>query len=74
MAKFKQEVIDLIKTDPDLFAVVAKEMGVKAVSLAPMLDRNGATLNQYNVVVAVAGYLKRDAQDLLEEETEVKAG
>ena len=73
MAKFKQEVLNAIKSDPDLFAAVAKEMGVKPWSLGPMIDRNGATLNQYSVVAVVAAHLGKDAQELLEEDAEKEA-
>ncbi len=73
MAKFKQEVLEKIKADADLFAVVAKEMGIKPTSLAAVLDRNGSTLNQYSVVKCVSAYLKSDPEELLEvEESEVK--
>lgn len=72
MAKFKQEVLAKIKSDPDLFAVVATKMKVKPVSLASMIDRNGNALNQYGVVKVVADYLKKDPAELLEEESEVK--
>jgi hypothetical protein len=67
MAKFKQEVLEVIKTDPDLFGKVAKEMGIKPTSLAQNIDRNGNTLNQYSVVALVADHLGKNPQDLVEE-------
>lgn len=70
MAKFKKEVLDCIKADPDLFSLVAKEMDIKPTSMIQTIDRNSTTLNQYSVVKAVADYLKKDPSDLVEEETE----
>lgn len=69
MAKvFKAEVLDEIKSDPELFALVAKEMEVKPVSLVQIIYRNGNNINQYSIVKLVADYLGRIPEDLLEEE------
>ncbi len=69
MAKFKQTILDKIKADANLFACVATAMGIKPTTLASTIDRNGHSLNQYNVVVAVSGYLNQDASELLEADT-----
>lgn len=68
MAKFKQEVLNKIKSDPDLFAAVAKGMGIKPLSLAANIDRNGSTLNQYSIVTLIADYLGKNPEELLEED------
>lgn len=68
MAKFKQEVIELIKADADLFAIVAKALDVRPTSVHETLKRNGRALNQYNVVTAVAQYLKKPADELIQAE------
>lgn len=68
MSKFKQSVLEKIKADPDLFAAVAKAMGVKPTTLASTIDRNGSTLNQYHVVKVVADRLKMAPDKLLEKE------
>jgi len=68
MAKFKQEVLNIIKGDADLFAAVAKEMGIKPVTLAATIDRNGNNINQYSIVALVAEHLGRSPDDLLEKE------
>ncbi len=69
MAKrFKQEVLDEIRSSPDLFADVAKAMDVKPTSLPSILDRNGNSLNQYEVVVLVAQSLNKNPEEILEEE------
>lgn len=68
MAKFKQEVLNLIKTDPDLFAAVAKAMDIKPVTLAATIDRNGNNINQYSIVTLVANHLGVVPEELLEEE------
>jgi hypothetical protein len=69
MAKFKQEVLDKIRDDADLFAAVAKELKIRPVSLPQTLLRNGASLNQYSVITLVADYLDKKPADLLEEDT-----
>ena len=68
MAKFKQEVIDKIKADSGLYAIVSVAAGVKPTSLPVILDRNGRTLNQYQVVASVAEYLGKNPSELVEEE------
>jgi hypothetical protein len=68
MAKLKQAIINKIKTDPDLFAVVAKAMGVLPASLAANIDRNGKAVNQYNVVKAIADFLGESPEKILGKE------
>lgn len=68
MAKFKKEVLDKIKGDVDLFALVARTMGIKPVTLAATIDRNGNNINQYRIVTLVASHLGKNPEDLLEEE------
>ena len=70
MAKFKQEVLDIMKTDPDLFSALAKELGIKPTSLPLTIERNGAGLNQYSIVTLVATHLGKEPEDLLEKDTE----
>lgn len=72
MAKFKREILDKIKSDPDLFAAVAKKMDIKPTTLASNIDRNGNSLNQYSIVTLVAEYLDVKPEDLLEEESQEK--
>lgn len=69
MAKFKQESLEEIKSDPLLFAKVCKAMDVKPTSLPMIIERNGNNLNQYSIVTLVAEHLGRTPEDLLEEET-----
>jgi hypothetical protein len=69
MAKLKQEVLEKIKTDPDLFALVAKGLNIKPASLPMTVDRNGANLNQYSIVKLVADYLHKEPEEVLDEET-----
>lgn len=63
---FKKDVLDRIKSDPDLYALVSKAVGVKPSSLAAALDRNGNSVNQYHVVKAVAEYMEVDPEDIIE--------
>lgn len=70
MAKFKQEVLDAMKSDPDLFSALCKTMGVKPSSMTNTIDRNGGTLNQFQIVTLVASHLGKTPEELLEEETE----
>lgn len=68
MAKFKDEILEKIKTDPDLYFLVVKEMKCQPASLANALRRNSRSLNQYEVYEAVARYLKSGIKELLEAE------
>lgn len=69
MAKFKQEILEKIKSDPDLFVLVAKALGVKPVSLPQTIDRNGTSLNQYSIVTLVASHLGVGPDEIVESET-----
>lgn len=68
MAKFKQEILDKIKSDTDLFYEVTKALKIKPSSMSVTLDRNGTSLNQYSIVILVASHLGMDPKDLVEEE------
>lgn len=70
MAKFKQEVLEKMKSDPDLFTKITKELGLKPTSTPGTIDRNGHVLNQYSIVALTAEHLACNPEDLLEEETE----
>lgn len=65
MSKFKQEILDKIKSDPDLFTIVTKALKIKPTSMEQTINRNGVTLNQYGIVKAVADYLKKKPEDLV---------
>lgn len=66
MAKLKREVLDQVKSNADLFAAVAKEIGVKPASLPVILDRNGNSINQYGVVTLIAEFLGTEPETLVE--------
>lgn len=68
MAKFKKEVLELMKTDPSLFIKLCHKMNIKAVSMPMTIDRNGNNLNQYDIVTLVASHLGKLPEQLLEEE------
>lgn len=72
MAKFKLEVLETMKTDPMLFAIIARALGIKPSSLPITIERNGNALNQYSIVTLVAAHLGKNPEDLLEEESQVK--
>lgn len=69
MAKFKLEILEKIKSDPDLFALVSRVSEIAPAALPMAIVRNSTKLNQYGVVVAVASHLGVDADDLLDKET-----
>jgi hypothetical protein len=69
MAKYRAEVLKKVKDDADLFAAVAKELGIKPVSLPQLIDRNSPSLYQYSVVKIIADFEKCDSEDLFEEDT-----
>lgn len=72
MARFKQEVLEIMKTDHDLFAAISKALDVLPASLPVIIHRNGRTLNQYHIVTLVAAHLGKKPEDICEEESEVK--
>lgn len=72
MAKFKQEILEIMKTDVDLFSALLKALGVKPISLPTIIDRNGKTINEYSIVKLVADHLGKTPEEILEEESEVK--
>jgi len=74
MAKFNQETLDAIKTDPVLFGIVANAMGIELVSLPMAIKRNGPTLNQYSIVTLVASHLGKKPEDVLENDSEDTVG
>lgn len=67
MARLKKETIDKILDDIDLFAIVGKAVDVKASSIADTVRRNGNSVNQYHVVKAIADYLGKHPDELVEE-------
>lgn len=70
MTRFKQEVLDRIKDDADLFAEVAKALDIRPVSMPETLKRNGRSLNQYSIVTLVASRLGVAPEDVVEEVTD----
>lgn len=68
MAKFKQEVIELIESDAELFVQLCKALDIKPSSMPVTLKRNGKLLNQYHIVTLVANHLGKEADELVEEE------
>ncbi len=68
MAKrLSEDTIKKIETDPGLFALVAEKMNIKPTSLPQTLTRNSTNLNQYDVVQAIADYLKKDIEEIVAE-------
>ncbi len=65
--RFKQEVIDRMLNDADLYALVAKEKSVKPANLGTVIRRNGGSINEYRVVKTVADYLGVDPEELMVE-------
>lgn len=72
MAKFKKTILEAIKSDADLFAKVAKEMGINPMSLSSSLHRNGNSLNRFSVVKLVADHLGKLPEEVVEEITEAQ--
>lgn len=70
MAKFKREVLDKMRTDPDLFIALVKELNIKPASLPVIIARNDRSINQYSIVTLVASHLGKEPAELLEEEVE----
>lgn len=70
MARFKQEILDRIREDADLFADVAKALDIRPVSLPETLKRNGRSLNQYSIVTLVASRIGMAPEDVVEDANE----
>lgn len=66
MEKFKQEILEKIREDHNLYMIVVKLLDIDPVSLPVTLKRNGATLNQYSIVKTVADYLGKAPEELVE--------
>jgi hypothetical protein len=66
MTKFTQETIEKIKADPDLFAAVCKDLGIRPTSLLETMKRNGNKLNNDSTVKLVADHLDVDPSTLVE--------
>jgi hypothetical protein len=52
--QLKKEVLDKIKSDPDLFSGVAKLLGVSPSTLPNILNRNDSKLTQISVLKFLA--------------------
>ena len=70
MAKFKKEILEAIKSDPDLFIAVAKSLGIKPTSMAETIKRNSNNLNQYSIVTLVASHFGLSPDEVVEENSE----
>lgn len=67
MTKFKQGVLEMMLTDVDLYAKVAKAKGVRVANLGTVIRRNGSSINQYGIVKLVADHLGVSPDDVVEE-------
>lgn len=74
MSRFKQEVLDRIKSDVDLFAAVCKALEISPASMPETLKRNGRTLNQYSIVTLVADRLGLKPEEVVEDSEPVSKG
>lgn len=62
----KDAIVDKIKTDPDLFAQVAKAVDVSVFTLPDLLRKASPKLTQKSCLVALSKHLKVKEHDLLE--------
>ena len=67
MRRFKQEILDLMLSEPELYSAIAKLKSVQPGSLHMTIRRNSASINEYTVVKLVSDFLKKDMEDLVEE-------
>lgn len=68
--KLKQDVLDKIKRDNDLFAEVGKALDLVPSSLTRKLYANDTDLTQKNVLIAISKHLDISEDDLFEIESE----
>ena len=66
MTRLKQEVLDVMISDPDLYCAIAKAKGVAPGSVHTIISRNGKSINEYGILKLVAEYLGRDIDSLVE--------
>lgn len=65
--RLKQEYIEAIKRDPDLWAKVAKTLGIGSASLAYPLRNNSIKFTQKNILKVLSDYLGVPENDLVKE-------
>jgi hypothetical protein len=70
MAKFKKSVLEIMRSDADLYKKLSEALGVQPGSLRTVIDRNGTNLNQYSIVTLVASHLDKNPDELVETEIE----
>jgi hypothetical protein len=70
MAKLSKEILEEIRTNPDMYAIVAKTCGLLPASVTAAIKANGSAINRYDVVMALAEYLGKQPEDLFEKEPE----
>jgi len=68
MARLTKEVLDKIRDNVELFALVANKMDIRPASLPMALERNGKSLNQYSIVKTIADFLGEDIEKIVAED------
>ena len=71
--KLKSDIIEKIRTDPDLFGKVAKAGDILPESLPRSLRNHASTLTQKKVLMAIANHLGVNEDELLQTEPETSS-
>lgn len=64
--RLRQETLDRIVGDPELHHLVCVLLEVSPASVVGSVRRNGSKINQYYIVTAIAKYLGKHPDDIIE--------
>lgn len=78
MTKYKPDVLEKIKSDPNLFSAVLNAINRESVIMKPgsllqALIRQSKSISDYDIVILVASYLGMDPDDVIEKESTEEA-
>jgi len=72
-SKLTDEAISTIESNIELFARVARELGVKPTSLPMILKRNSRRLLEFDVLILIAKAMNKKPAEIIEHITTTKA-
>ena len=65
--RLKPEIVKQIESDPALFALVAKPLKIKPISLTQLFKRKSARVREYDVLKAISDFTGTPIENLLGE-------
>lgn len=70
--QLKADILDRVKTDPDLFAQVSKALDVTPPSTVSTINRGSRRLTEYAVLEAISNYTGIEIAELTEDVEEIE--